>query len=109
MSQEHGFTGRGRRDSIVGMSSRRGAGSFGLERSRWAAQATPGVATGLQRDASELSDSLLNNPLWVNDPFRAAAREQPVAENQDALALVQFRTSDENNVEAILEWRSCEM
>lgn len=35
------------------------------------------VATGPQKDVPELSDSLLNDPRWVNDPFRTAPRKQP--------------------------------
>ena len=43
----------------------------------WGAAGNVGVATGPQRDAPRLSNSLLNNPLWVNDPFRTGVRKQP--------------------------------
>ena len=42
------------------------------------AEATVTGATGPRETASKLSDSLLNNPLWVNDSFRTAARKQPL-------------------------------
>jgi len=44
----------------------------GSKESDWGPKATVGVATGPRRDAPKLSDSLLNDPLWVNDPFRTA-------------------------------------
>jgi len=50
---------------------------FGSRPRAWGPKATVGVATGPQRDAPKLSDSLLNNPLWVKDPFRTAPRKQP--------------------------------
>lgn len=45
----------------------------------WGAKATIMVAPAPQRSAEKLSDSLLNDPLWVNDPFRTTARKQPFA------------------------------
>jgi hypothetical protein len=42
-----------------------------------AAKATMGVATGPRRFPEKLSESLVNNPLWVNNRVRLEARKQP--------------------------------
>lgn len=44
-----------------------------------AAKATIRVAPAPQKNAPKLSNSLVHDPFWVNDPFRTAARRQPFA------------------------------
>jgi hypothetical protein len=40
----------------------------GSKESAWGPMGNAGVTTGPQKTAPELSDSLVNDPLWVNDP-----------------------------------------
>ncbi len=49
----------------------------GLRGTDWGAKARIMVASAPQKNAPKLSDSLMNNRLWVNNPFRTAARKQP--------------------------------
>ena len=78
MTGERGFAEAEVRGKWFYAMSASETGFSGPRESAWSPKATPGVATGPQRDAPKLSDSPLNDPLWVNDPFRIAARKQPL-------------------------------
>ena len=51
---------------------------FGLR--VWGAIATIMVAIGVRNIVPKLSDSLVNNPFWVNDRVRNVVRKQPLAD-----------------------------
>ncbi len=46
----------------------------GSRESAWGPKATMGVASGAQKSAPKLSDSLFNDPLWVNNRVRLGAQ-----------------------------------
>ena len=50
-------------------------GFSGSKLRAWGPKATLGVVTGPRRTAPELSESLFNDPLWVNDLIPTAARK----------------------------------
>jgi len=50
----------------------------GSRESKRGPQATPKVALAPQEFSTKLSDSLLNNPLWVNNRVRFGRRKQPL-------------------------------
>jgi len=44
----------------------------------WGANATVMIASEPHKSATEVSNSLFHNPLWVNNPVSTAARKQPL-------------------------------